>query len=228
MKLLSFALFVVAGCTGTYAADGAGAQPFSLTIGVEGRVSGIEAPHVIKVGSSLSIKIATTNHAKRKIDCSRFHDDVTGLDQAYEYDIRHNGNPVKKSEKITVMSGGFVAMGCTLKLGESTASSSLLTTAYDLGQPGEYTIQLARAGGRAFVLDFADPIRQRDAPFFAKQRAGMGMPARQLAFQACCISGVHSRPCKERKDGAPRVPFLGKKIKTMKGPATRPSCGACH
>jgi len=135
---------LVAGGTYANAADEVGAQPFTLTIGIEA-ASGTESARMVKAGSDLYLEITTTNHSKHEMDCSKFGDSGTGLDPGYEYDLRDsNGNPIQKNARTMPEIGSFMGIGCRFKYGESRTSSSLLTTAYDLSKPGQYTIQLAR------------------------------------------------------------------------------------
>lgn len=123
-----------------------GSPPFILSIGVSGDlISATEGPHVVRAGSDIFITIITTNISKRGMHCSKVVDSATNLDPGYEYDIRDSsGNPVKKNVRNGPEIGSFRNLGCILKAGQSMASSSLLTTAFDLSKPGEYTIQVSR------------------------------------------------------------------------------------
>jgi hypothetical protein len=143
VEILLSTVLVAAGCI--CAVSQVGPQPFTLAVGIEGPVAGIEAPHVVKAASDLSIRITTFNHSKHELSCSTFVDAVTGLDATYEYDIRDSqGTALNKKTQNGPKIGSLIGSGCKLKPGESMTGSSRLTKAYDLRKPGKYTIQLAR------------------------------------------------------------------------------------
>ena len=145
LKILLSAWLLVAGCACAFAANEVGADPFTLTIGIEGAAFGTKSANMVKARSDLYLEITTTNHSKHEMDCSKFGDSGTRLDPGYEYDLRDSsGNPVKKNARTAPEIGSFMGMGCRFKSGESSTSSSLITTAYDLSKPGQYTIRLAR------------------------------------------------------------------------------------
>jgi len=130
----------------------AASQPFTLTLGVEGEfINGhepTEGSHVVKTGSNIYLTIKKTNTSKHKMGCGRVANRMTGLDPAYEYDVRNgNGNPVGKHviNHMELGSRDFQGLGCEFRPGESsTSGGNEITRLYDLSQPGEYSIQVSQ------------------------------------------------------------------------------------
>ncbi len=73
--------------------------PFKLTIDPYslGKVGTESGPFVVDAGAEVGIDIVKTNTSDVVQDCAPVHDDVSGLDEKYQYDVRDSsGNPVTK------------------------------------------------------------------------------------------------------------------------------------
>ena len=100
-----------------------------------------------RAGSDLWIKIRMTNVSNHDVDCTDVYS--SGVDRSYQYDIKDNSRtPVKKRiphpNHPEIGEPGSI-YACTLGPGQSTKpADSRITWAYDLSQPGDYTVQVWR------------------------------------------------------------------------------------
>jgi hypothetical protein len=119
--------------------------PFRLRI--DASSAGTAADHlVVKAGAEVGIDIVKTNTSKHEEDCIMIHNNMTGVDDKYQYDLRdRSGNPVDK-RRIEHPEPFIIPPGsCTLKPGESQASGgNTITRLYDLSRPGEYAVQVSQ------------------------------------------------------------------------------------
>jgi hypothetical protein len=150
---LRLMFLLVAGCAlCAFARAQAAPQPFTLHVGVEGTFLNGNQPtegnHTVRTDSNIYLSITKTNTSKRVLYCSRTTNRMTGLDAAYEYDVRDRaGNPVAENAiKHRELGGGDVqGVGCELKPGaSSTSGGNEITRLYNLSQPGEYEIQVSQ------------------------------------------------------------------------------------
>jgi len=119
--------------------------PFTLRI--DAYSAGTAADHlVVKAGAEVGIDIVKTNTSKHEEDCVAIHNNMTGLDDKYQFDVRDSGgNPVDKRgiehpEPLITPPGS-----CTLKPGESQASGgNTITRLFNLSRPANYTIQVSQ------------------------------------------------------------------------------------
>jgi hypothetical protein len=123
-------------------------KPFMLMIDgyADGKSGGQN--FVARPGSNIGINIEKRNISPEEIDCFTASNNVTGLDDKYEYVIRDsNGDPVPPraipQPDYPYTRGHDRTRPC--KPGESASSGSVnLTKVYDMSQPGTYTIQISQ------------------------------------------------------------------------------------
>jgi len=99
----------------------------------------------VKAGSDVWIKIQMTNLSTHDLDCTKAYSN--GLDRIYKYEITDShGNPVKpRVRKHPEIGESGSIYPCTLGAGKSTdPNDSRISWAYDLSQPGQYTVQVQR------------------------------------------------------------------------------------
>jgi hypothetical protein len=125
------------------------ARPFVLRIaGYSDGEFGPDDRLAAKAGANIGINIEKKNVSKLEIDCSSAMNNLTGVDDRYQYDIRDSsGTPVGKraieERSFPYSRGGDRTAPC--KPGESAWSNNVtLTRLYDLSRPGVYTIQVSR------------------------------------------------------------------------------------
>lgn len=123
--------------------------PFTLKLSgySEGAASTKGTNFVAKKGKYIGISIQKFNISEHAIPCSTANNVFTGLDDKFQYDIRDsNGTPVTRravSEPRNPYTNGDSYEPCPA--GHSMASGSLdLTKAFDLSQPGVYTIRVSQ------------------------------------------------------------------------------------
>jgi hypothetical protein len=119
--------------------------PFTLRI--DAYSAGTAADHlVVKAGAEVGIDIVKTNTSKHEEDCVIIHNNMTGLDDKYQFDVRDSsGNPVDKRRIERPEPFIMPPSSCTLKPGESQASGgNTITRLYNLSRPGNYTIQVSQ------------------------------------------------------------------------------------
>ena len=125
-------------------------SPFKITIAPYslGKVGTEAGPFVVNVGAEVGINIVKTNTSEVAEDCTPLHDNVSGLDQKYQYDVRDaNGHPVAKHTSLHPQSFAMTnaaTVNCTLDPGMSQASVASINRLYDMNRPGIYTIQLSQ------------------------------------------------------------------------------------
>jgi hypothetical protein len=134
MKIIPVLLLIAAGAVHSAAAR---PQPFSITIRPE--------PAKAKAGSQIVVEIEMKNLSDHNVDCSKSF--VNAVDIAFRYDIRNaRGKPLpkrtRKHPELGEVGSGYPP--CTLKPGETTTSSAVISMLYDLTKPGRYTIQVSR------------------------------------------------------------------------------------
>ena len=103
----------------------------------------ITAPSELKSGSELDLRIQLTNTSDHDINLLDFYTD--GVNNSYEYQVRDATGRVKK-HKDTKAHGSFRTL--TLKPGETTEQGTLISRAFDLEEPGQYSIRLSRSTGQ--------------------------------------------------------------------------------
>jgi hypothetical protein len=97
----------------------------------------------VKAGSSVFIRFKLTNISDKVVDCSNGYRGATNV--SYEYDVRDgNGKSVEKPVLHPELMTGSWGGPCELKPGEAVGGELLVSSAYDLSNPGTYTIQIAR------------------------------------------------------------------------------------
>jgi hypothetical protein len=145
---LSVAIFAVSAVSQVHSTR----APFALTLSVEGEfIHGrepSEGSRVVKTGSNLYLSITKTNTSKHALACGTVTNQMTGLDPAYEFDVRDGkGNPVARHalDHPELASGSIQGIGCEFKPGESvTSRGNLISRLFDLSHPGIYTIQVSQ------------------------------------------------------------------------------------
>jgi hypothetical protein len=75
-----------------------------------------------------------------------------------------------------------------------------------------------RRGKSAQASDLAGTTSAGGAPFFAHFAEGWELECSHNGTNTCRIDGIASRPCEERKDGAPTVVLSERKPKPEVGP----------
>ena|GEM_PF-4747350 len=148
MKTILALLLIAGWAQSSFVQAQAAPRPFTLTLSVEQEPSaGAEASCVVKAGSKIYLTIEKTNTSRHEMGCMRVTNCVTGLDPAYEFDVRYsNGNTVtKRVIDEGAMVGAFQGLGCKFKPGEnSTSRGNEITRIYDLSQQSDYTIQISQ------------------------------------------------------------------------------------
>ena len=118
-------------------ATSAGQPPFSLTLSAL-------TPN-IESGSDVHIKIVMKNLSNHDLDCTPNY--ANGLDRAYEYDVRDSSGKAleswtKKHPEIGQTFNPMIAR--FLKPGETVDTGEVISTTFDMTQPGQYTVQVSR------------------------------------------------------------------------------------
>lgn len=130
--------------------------PFRLIIGAYSNGEpGTNAGLTAKSGADIGLNIQKWNVSKGEVDCSTAINNVSGLEDKYDYEILdENGNPVPRR---AVAVGGHPYFGdrtMPCRPGESAYSNNVtLTKVYDLTRPGVYTIQVLQPVSRSAADD---------------------------------------------------------------------------
>lgn len=135
--LLGLFLLMIVASVACCQATPATQRPFSLTLSTP--TANVES------GSVVQIMIAMKNLSDHDVDCTP--NETNRLDTAFEYDVRDgDGKPVESWEKKHPEVGQVFSprMPRSLKPGETINTGEVISSHYNMTQPGEYTIQVSR------------------------------------------------------------------------------------
>jgi hypothetical protein len=100
----------------------------------------------VESGSQVHLKVVMKNLSDHDLNYSLCYSN--GLDRAYEYDVRDS-----HGKALAILTRKHSEIGPTFKVwpahlvkpGETDSSGGVISTFYDMTQPGEYTVQVSRA-----------------------------------------------------------------------------------
>lgn len=137
MRILLSLLLLATAPVARYQATTTKQAPFSLTL--------IALTPRVESGTDVHIKIVMKNLSIHDLDSTPNYSN--GLDKAYEYEVQDStGKTVENwTKKHPEIAQTFSPMPPrSLKPGESSDTSEVISAFYDMTQAGEYTIQVSR------------------------------------------------------------------------------------